>query len=118
MAEPQDIRERAFEFAVSVIKLTKALPRTTDAQVLGRQVLRSATSVGANLEEAQAGYTRPDFAYRNTIALKEARETHYWLRLLLAAGLVNADAIQPLIKEADEITRILGAIVTKARRNK
>ena len=116
MAKPRDIRERTFEFAVDVIRMSRLLPRTIDAQILGKQVLRSATSIGAKLEEAQAGYTNPDFTHKNGIALKEARETHYWLRLILAAGLTKPDKVEPLVTEADEITRILGAIVSKSRR--
>jgi four helix bundle protein len=111
------VRERAFEFAVRVIHLCDYLGlKPGSGRTLSRQLVRSATSIGANLEEAQAGHSRADFAYKNEIALKEARETSYWLRLIVAAELVHPKRIADLQKEVDEIARIVGAIVVKSKR--
>jgi four helix bundle protein len=76
--------------------------------------VRSATSIGANLEEADAGQSRADFLSKCTIALKEARESHYWLRLLRATGKLDA-AADPLVHEADRITAVLTTIVRKTK---
>lgn len=84
-----DIRQRAFNFALRIIKLCKQLEEEPGvARTLSWQLLRSGTSIGANLEEAQAGQSKLDFISKNAIALKEARETIYWLRLLAASHIV------------------------------
>jgi four helix bundle protein len=81
---------------------------------MARQLLRAGTSVGANVEEAQAGLSRGDFRCRIGIALKEARETQYWLRLLKRSALVETALSAALIREGDGINRILGAIGARA----
>jgi four helix bundle protein len=86
MATPNDIRERTFQFAVRVVSLVKSLPRTPEAQELGRQLLRSGTSIGANVQEADGAESKRDFVHKMSIARKEARETCYWLRLLQVSG--------------------------------
>ena len=80
------------------------------------QLLRAATSVGANAEEAQAGQSRADFISKNGICLKEARETHYWLRLLIATGITTGDEVNALQTEAGELMKIFGAIIVSAKR--
>jgi four helix bundle protein len=112
-----DIENRTFDFALAIV----ALCQTLDAQpgvgrTLSRQLLRSGTSIGANVEEAQASQSRADFISKNGIALKEARETHYWLRLISAAHLAEAHTLEPLLNEATELKKILGAIIVSARR--
>jgi four helix bundle protein len=82
---------------------------------LASQILRSGTSIGANLAEANSGQSKADFISKCNIALKEARETLYWLRLLLACELVTEDRLGSLIDETDEIVAILTTIVKKAR---
>jgi len=74
--------------------------------------------VGANVEEAQAGQSKADFISKYAIALKEARETHYWLRLLVASNVVTSARVSDLIKEADEIMRVIGAIIVSAKKGK
>lgn len=111
-----DIQERTFEFAVRVVKLVDRLPRTTAGVVIGRQIVRAATSIGANVEEADAAESKQDFIHKMSIAHKEARETRYWLRIL-QASLTDDDNIQTLIKESDELVRILYSIVNNARKN-
>ena len=115
----QDIRERTFEFAVRIIKLCQYLDKKPGvSRTLSGQLLKAGTSVGANAEEAQAGQSRADFISKNSIALKEARECHYWLRLLIAAKIMPEKRLAELREEAGEIKRILGSIVVKAKRNR
>jgi four helix bundle protein len=114
-----DIRERAFNFALRIIKLCKQLEEEPGvARTLSWQLLRSGTSIGANLEEAQAGQSKLDFISKNAIALKEARETIYWLRLLAASHIVSEKRLLDLQKEADELARIIGSIIVSAKKRK
>jgi len=115
----QDIRERTFEFAVRIIKLCQYLDKKPGAsRTLSGQLLKAGTSVGANAEEAQAGQSRADFISKNSIALKEARECHYWLRLLIAAKIMTEERLAELRDEAGEIKRILDSIVVRSKRNR
>ena len=86
------------------------------ARTLGWQLLRSGTSIGANVEEAQAGQSKPDFISKNAIALKEARETIYWLRLLAAAKIIPLERLADLQNEAEELAKIIGAIIVSAKK--
>jgi four helix bundle protein len=85
-------------------------------QTLGRQLLRSGTSIGANVEEAQAGQSSADFASKYSIALKEARETIYWLRLLREMKVSSDLDLEYSLSEADEIARIIGAIIVNSKK--
>ena len=115
----RDICERTFAFSVRVVQLCMRLDGKTGAgRTLGRQLLRSATSVGANVEEAQGGQSRADFISKYAIARKEARETHYWLRLLTAAGIEDETETGPLLRECNELIAILTAIIKKTQANK
>lgn len=112
-----DITQRTFQFAVRVVRLCQVLDeRPGVARVLGKQLLRSGTSIGANVEEGQGGQSRADFASKLAIACKEARETHYWLRLLIASGVMPEKRITSLLRECDEIVSILTTIAKKAKR--
>jgi four helix bundle protein len=114
--KPRDIKERTFAFALEIIKFAKSVDFRNEAlRILGRQLLRSATSVGANIEEAQAGQSRADFISKYSIALKESRETIYWLRLLKEAEPTSHMDFEAFLQEADEIARIIGAIIVKAK---
>jgi four helix bundle protein len=114
----QDIRERSFELAVRVVRLCQHLDdKPGVGRTLGKQILRSGTSIGANIEEAKAAQSRADFITKCTIAQKEARETHYWLRLLAATEVVPSERIVDLLAEAEQITRIIAAIIVAARKN-
>ena len=106
-----DIYERTFDFACRVVRLHRATRRSSGANGLLNQLLRAATSIGANLAEAKGAQSRADFISKVRIALKEARESHYWLRLLTACELIPRKRVEPLTKEADEIVAILTAIV-------
>lgn len=110
---PSDIRERTFEFAVRVLKMTKYLPHSSVNNVLINQVIRSSTSIGANIEEAQGGHTKSDFAHCMNIAKKEARETLYWIKLIIEINQTLSKRLELLLKENEEILKILTTIVKK-----
>jgi four helix bundle protein len=112
---PFEIRERTFQFAVRVTKLMRQMPRTLDAVEIGRQLIRSGTSVGANVEEAHGAESQRDFVHKMSIARKEARESRYWLRLI-QASIIDGEETQALIQESDELVRILSAIVVTAKK--
>ena len=114
---PIDIRKRTIGFAVRVVSLCSyLLGRLGVCRVLENQLLKSGTSIGANIEEAQAGQSRADFISKNAIALKEARETHYWLRLLVAANVLPEARIAELRDEAEELMRIIGSILVNTKK--
>lgn len=114
----QDIRDRAFHFACDIVVYCDELfRRGGSGRVLAPQLVRCGTSIGANLEEARAGESRRDFVSKCSIALKEARETHFRLRVAARCGLGVESTVVALANEAREIAAILGAIVRNARRN-
>jgi four helix bundle protein len=112
------ITERTVAFSLRVIRLYRELEPDGAGRILGRQLLRCGTSIGANLHEAQAGQSRPDFIAKMSVAHKEACETAYWLRLLRESGLVSAPRLAPLEDEAHQLGRIIATILlsTKGRR--
>ena len=103
------IRGKSFGFALDIIRLYKKLQEQRE-YVVSRQLLRSGTSIGANVEEAEAGQSRNDFLAKMSVASKEARETRYWLCLLQESDLVEVDVSKELA-QVDELIRILTAIV-------
>jgi four helix bundle protein len=107
------IQKKSFDFALKIIGLYKELQKHHE-NVISRQLIRSGTSIGANVEEASAGQSRKDFLSKMSIASKEARETKYWLRLLQESKLVELDLTDAL-KGVDEIIRILTSIVKTTR---
>ena len=109
MKEQNIILEKSFEFALEIIELYKILQSNKEF-VLSQQLLRSGTSIGANIEEATAAASRKDFIHKMTISSKEARETKYWLKLLNQSKLVELNYDNYLLK-IDEIIKILTAIV-------
>ena len=113
----RDIVERTFSFALRIVKLCRHIEQTPGiSRSLSLQLLRSGTSIGANVEEAQAGQSRADFVSKMAIALKEARETGYWLRLLRESDIADSGSLDLLIKEASELSNILGGIIAKTRK--
>jgi len=112
------IQEKSFVFAVRIVNLYKYLCEEKKEFVLSKQVLRSGTSIGANVEEAIGGQSDKDFFAKLTIAYKEARETVYWLKLLFATDYLNKEQTESLLKDAEEICKILGKIqITMKNRN-
>ena len=115
MPATPDYQNRAFKFACDIVHLYRRLePRCPS--VLARQLLRAATSIGANLEEAKAAQSRRDLLAKFSIALKEARETWYWLRLLAATGLASAEILAAPTNEANQLVAILTTSVARLRR--
>ncbi len=109
-----DIPDRTFEFAKRVVRLCQTLDEKPGvSRTLAKQLLRSGTSIGANVEEGQASQSRADFVSKYSIACKEARETHYWLRLISQTELIAPDRLQALLQECDELVAILTAIIKK-----
>ncbi|MBW4057016.1 MAG: four helix bundle protein [Proteobacteria bacterium] len=119
MEEPRrDLPERTFEFARRVVTLCRTLDQTPGVcRTLANQLLRSGTSIGANVEEGQGSQSRADFIAKYSIACKEARETHYWLRLLAASEIVQKSQLDDLIDEVNQIVAILTSIIKKCRTN-
>jgi four helix bundle protein len=110
-----DIQERTFQFAFAIVGLSDFLMnRGGAARLISRQLLKSGTSVGANLEEASGAQSKTDFVSKCSIATKEARETKYWLRLTGACKSVPPERTRSLLVEADEIVAILTTIVKRA----
>src|SRR5512141_81989 len=97
---PQDLRSRTSEFALRIIRLYTALPKTTESQVIGKQVLRSGTSVGAQYREAKRARSDSEFVSKIESALQELEETTYWLELLADSKIVTPETIAPLLLEA------------------
>ncbi len=118
MIGQNDLRDRTKQFALRMIKMYSALPKTTEAQVLGKQVLRSATSVGANYREAYRGRSRAEFIAKAGDCLKEIEETGYWLELLVESGIVEELRLQSLMAECDELTAIFVTIIRKSKDRK
>ena len=114
-----NIQERTYRYAVDAIALYELVQkqRRPAGWIIAKQYLRSATSIGANMEEAKAGESRADFIHKCSIAQKEARESLYWLRLLASSRLVNDQQVAALIRETDELVSIITAIAKNARRN-
>lgn len=110
------LRPRTFAFACAIVKLCRVLSLAPGiSRQVSRQLLRSGTSIGANLEEAKSAHTRREFACKLGIALREAREAHYWLRLAEATQLAAGPELGNLILEADQLVAILTVSVRKAR---
>ncbi|MDB5303373.1 MAG: hypothetical protein JWM97_922 [Phycisphaerales bacterium] len=115
----RDLPDRTFAFAQAVVVLCLSLERRVGvSRTLCSQLLRSATSVGANVEEGQGSHSRADFAAKYGIACKEAREAKYWLRLLVGTGIVETQQIAPLLDEANQLVAILTTIVRKVKEDK
>ena len=113
----EEIKRRTKEFALRVIRLIESLPKTTIAYVIEKQLLRSATSVGANYRSACRARSKADFASKICIVEEEADESAYWLELLLEAKIVAADEVTDLLREAYELTAIFAASGRTAKRN-
>ncbi|HGY55114.1 MAG TPA: four helix bundle protein [Caldithrix abyssi] len=113
------IQEKSYRFALRVIKLYKYLIEEKKEFVLSKQILKSGTSIGANIEEAIGGQSKRDFYAKLTLAYKEARETHYWLRLLRDSQFLESALAESLLDDCAEILKIIGSIQkTMRQKNK
>ncbi|MGA2608239.1 MAG: four helix bundle protein [Terriglobia bacterium] len=115
ISSPEELRQRTKQFALRIIKLFRALPKTEEARVLGKQVLRSGTAVAANYRSACRARSRADFISKIGITVEEADETAFWLELLIDASIVRRARLENLLAEANELVRIFAASRTTAK---
>ena len=111
------IAEKSFNFAKRIYFLYKFLTEEKREYVLSKQLLRSGTSIGANVEEAIGGQSKKDFIAKLSIAYKEARETHYWIRLLFEVKIINDSEYDSIILDCEELLKIIGSIQKTAKQN-
>ena len=112
------IREKSFAFAVRIVRAYQHLSEKRKEFVLSKQLLKSGTSIGANIEEAIGGQSEPDFLSKMSISYKEARETNYWIRLLEATDYLKKEEADSLLNDSEEICRILGKIQLTIKNNR
>jgi four helix bundle protein len=110
-----DLKKRTKQFGLRVIRLVESLPSTQTARTIGNQLLRSGMSVGANYRAACRGRSKADFVAKAGISLEEADECLYWMEMLQEAGIIPADKLKDLMKEADELVAIFTASIKTAR---
>ena len=115
MIRNNPIEEKSFAFSVRIVRLYKHLTQRKHEYVLSKQILRSGTSIGANISEAEYAQSKPDFYAKMSIALKEANETHYWLRLLYASEYINRTEFESLFRDVNELLRLLISICKSAQ---
>ena len=111
------VLEKSFVFAVGIVKTGRCLQLDQREWVLSKQLIRSGTSIGANIEEAMAAQSKKDFLSKMSIALKEARETHYWLRVIRDSGLANGVEMEARLPACQELVRLLSSITLTTREN-
>jgi len=116
--ERRDLRKRTKLFALRIIKLYASLPKSTEAQVLGKQVVRSGTSVGAHYREAKRARSTAEFISKIEVALQELDETIYWLELLTESGIVPEARLTNLKSEAEELMKLLVSSAKTAKKRK
>ena len=102
-----DLLERTKQFSLRVIRLYSALPETTECRVIGKQILRSGTSVGAHVREGKRSRSKAEMISKTEVALQELEETIYWMELLVESGIVKPRRLSELMREADELMAIL-----------
>ena len=116
VSKPEELRNRTKRFALRIIRLFRYLPRTTEAQVLGKQLLRSGTSVGANYRAAGRARSKAEFISKMGIVVEEVDETVFWIECLIESEIVKPDLLAELLAEANELTAIFAASQRTARR--
>ena len=118
MDDQRDLRKRTKAFALRIVRLYVSLPKTPEAQVLGKQVLRSGTSPGAHYREAYRSRSTAEFISKMEGGLQELEETSYWLELLVDSGIVPPKRMAELLKETDELIAIFASSAKTAKKNK
>ena len=113
----KDILDRTFKFSARIIKLANNLPKNPAGFAIANQIVRSGTSIGANIQEAQSAPSKKDFANKLSISLKEARETGYWLDLIVESELVGKSRIVSLRQECEEVIKILVSSLKSIKNN-
>ncbi|ADR18491.1 four helix bundle protein [Calditerrivibrio nitroreducens] len=117
MGKVFDIKDRTFQYALKAIEVYNKLQsqKNSAGWIIGKQYLRSATSIGANIQEAQSGESKADFIHKYSIAQKEARESLYWLNLLKASKILHNEDLEYLIKETNEIISVITKIIVNTK---
>ena len=116
MSSPQqELRKRTKAFALRILRLFRSLPKTTEAQVLGKQLLRSGTSIGANYRSAGRARSKAEFVSKIGVVLEESDETVFWLELLYESGILKPELLHDLLREANELTAIFSAAQQTAK---
>ena len=110
------IKDKSYKFALRIIQLYKFLIGNKE-YILSKQILRSGTSIGANIEESIGGQSKKDFISKISISYKEARETKYWLRLLRDSGYINQTSAESILNDTEEIIKILGKIYSTTKKS-
>ncbi len=113
--KPNIIKEKSFDFAVDIVNLYKTLAYNEKEFVMSRQLLKSGTSIGANVREAEFAQSKPDFTNKMSISLKEANETDYWLDLLHATDFLKKDEFESYKAKSQEMLRLLVSIVKSSK---
>jgi four helix bundle protein len=116
MAGPEDLRDRTKAFAIRIVRMYRALPRTTDAQVLGKQALRCGTAVAANYRAACRARSRAEWIAKIGLVVEEADETVFWLEMMTECEIIGKQRLASLMREAQELTAIFTASQRSARR--
>jgi len=114
----KDLKSRTKKFALRVIKLVNALPKYSTGRIIGNQLIRCGTSVGANYRAACRGRSKAEFISKLGIVIEEADESIFWLEIIIESGLMRKELVEPLLKESDEITAIMVASRKSASKNK
>ncbi len=117
MKDNNIIREKSFAFAIRIVKAYKYLQDKKNEYILSKQMLRSGTSIGANIEEAIGGQSKADFISKISIAYKESRETLYWIKLLYATNYLTPKMADSLLSDCEDLCRIIGKIQVSTKRN-
>ncbi|HEY6250215.1 MAG TPA: four helix bundle protein [Candidatus Angelobacter sp.] len=118
MSQPEELRERTKQFAIRIIRLFKALPRSSEAQILGRQLLRSGTSVAANYRAVCRARSKAEFVSRMGIVAEEADESALWIELMSETGVLKPKRLEGILTEAHELAAIFTASQQTAKENK
>lgn len=117
MNEDNIILKKSYSFALRIVKLSEYLVKNRNEYVLSKQVLRSGTSIGANAEESIGSSSKKDFIAKLRVAYCEARETHYWIRLIKDSEYIDSKLADSLLSDCDELLKILGKIISTATKN-
>ena len=112
------IVERTLSFSLSIVRLCRELEKDSIGRILGRQLLRAGTSIGANVHEAQGGQSKADFIAKMSVAHKEALETAYWLRLIKQTDLIVGERLSDLVNETDQLVKIISKILITSKGRK
>jgi four helix bundle protein len=117
MQNKKDLKDRTKNFALRIVRMYSSLPKSTEARILGKQVLRSGTSVGANYREASQGRSKAEFIAKMGDCLKELEETTYWFELLIDGNILPENKLSDLLQESKELTAIFVTIIKKTKTN-